>query len=107
MDEKREGRQTRNEKLRELRAARKESIRALSGKVKEQTKIIDSIRELLGEGPRTVPETATALGLPTSEIMWYFAALKKYGEIVEGEKAGGCFRYGPANGTVRDNGGKG
>jgi hypothetical protein len=29
----------------------------------------------------------------TSEAMWIVAALKKYGEIAEGEKDGGYFRY--------------
>jgi hypothetical protein len=31
--------------------------------------------------------------LPASEVLWYVASLKKYGEILEGPKAGGYYRY--------------
>jgi hypothetical protein len=31
--------------------------------------------------------------LPASEVLWYVATLKKYGEILEGPKDGGYFRY--------------
>jgi DNA-binding IclR family transcriptional regulator len=41
----------------------------------------------------TVPEIAAATGLPVSEVLWYVATLKKYGEILEGPKAGSYFRY--------------
>jgi predicted transcriptional regulator len=83
----------RNELLRGLREARKQSIEALSNKLKEQKKTIKRIKEQLGEGSKTVPEVASALGLSSSEIMWYVAALKKYGEVAEGEKEGCYFRY--------------
>lgn len=93
MDEACDRKESGKELLKRLREARKQSIEALSGKMKEQKKIIKGIKEQLGENSRTVPEIASALGLPPSEIMWYIAALKKYGEVVEGEKAGGYFRY--------------
>ncbi len=93
MDETRDVGHTRKELMKGLREAHKQSIAELSIKMKEQKKIIERIKEQLGEGPKTVPEMASALGLPSCEIMWYVAALKKYGEVAEGEKEGGYFRY--------------
>lgn len=108
MNETQDGKPTRKELLKGLREARRQSIAALSMKMKEQKKIIEKIKEQLGEGPKTVPEMAAALGLPSSEIMWHVAALKKYGEVVEGEKEGGYFRYEPAgSGALLDIGREG
>jgi DNA-binding IclR family transcriptional regulator len=61
--------------------------------VKEQKKAIDAVKEQLKEGAMTVPELAEGAGMSTAEAMWYVAALKKYGEIAEGEKDGSYFRY--------------
>ncbi len=96
MNETNDGERARKKLLKGLREVRKQSIEALSLKMKEQKKIIEGIKEQLGRGPKTVPEMAAMLGVPASEIMWYVAALKKYGEIAEGEKDGGYFRYEPA-----------
>ncbi len=100
MDQIPEGEQTRKKMLKELREARRESIETLAKRVNEQRKVVNGIMEQLGSGPKTVPETASALMLNPSEIMWYFAALKKYGEIFEGEKEGVYFRYGRAENSV-------
>jgi predicted transcriptional regulator len=42
-------------------------------------------------GRRRFPTIAAATGVSTAEILWYVAALKKYGEIKEAEKDGGYF----------------
>ena len=34
-----------------------------------------------------------ATGLPVAEVLWYVASMKKYGEILEGPKDGGYYRY--------------
>jgi predicted transcriptional regulator len=108
MSETLDGKHARKELLKALREARKQSIVVLSRKMKEQKKIIERIKEQLGEGPKTVPEMASGLGLPSSEIMWYVAALKKYGEVAEEEKEGGYFRYEPAgSGALPDSGREG
>ncbi len=82
--------------LKRLREARKNSILELTRMVKEQKKIVAAIMEQLAQGPATVPEIASALRLPASKVLWFIAALKKYGEVAEGEKEGGYFRYEPA-----------
>ena len=81
------------EALKKLKAARKEQIALATSRMKEQRKAIKAIKEQLGGAELTVPEIAEATGLPVSEVLWYVASLKKYGEILEGPKAGGYFRY--------------
>jgi predicted Rossmann fold nucleotide-binding protein DprA/Smf involved in DNA uptake len=81
------------EALKKLKAARKEQIARATSRMKEQRKAIKAIKEQLGEAELTVPEIAEATGLPISEVLWYVASLKKYGEILEGSKAGGYYRY--------------
>jgi hypothetical protein len=84
----------RKEALKNLRAARRETIAAAAARVKVQKKDLELLRRLLGEAEgRTVPELAESSGLPTAEVLWYVAALKKYGEIQEGKKDGGFYRY--------------
>jgi predicted transcriptional regulator len=40
--------------------------------------------------PKTVPEMAELIGLPSHEVLWHVAALKKYGIL---EEAGACGMY--------------
>ena len=85
--------QERKEALKQLRAARKQLIEDATQRMKVQRKTIDAVKRLLKDGARTIPELAEGAGLGTAEAMWYVATLKKYGEIAEGEKDGGYFRY--------------
>jgi predicted transcriptional regulator len=93
MTENRETTGTVQEALKEIRALRQEAIGRIADRVKKQRREIKTIKEALRQGPRTVPELAEIIDLSSTEIFWYLAALKKYGEIVEGEKAGSYFRY--------------
>jgi Fic family protein len=81
------------EAMKKLRESRKHIIKATSARVKEHRKAIKAIKEQLQDEARTVPEIAGATGLASSEVLWFIATLKKYGEIVEGDKDGGYFRY--------------
>jgi uncharacterized protein (DUF2342 family) len=85
--------QARKAALKKLREDRRPAIEAAASRMKGLKKAMDAIREQLKEGDRTVPELAEGAGLNTSEAMWMVATLKKYGEIAEGEKDGGYFRY--------------
>ncbi len=84
--------ESRTEALKRLRAARQERITAATGRMKEQRRAVKAIKERLAVA-LTVPELAAATGLPVSEVLWYVATLKKYGEILEGPKAGSYYRY--------------
>ncbi len=81
------------EALKKLRAARKEQIAAATGRMKEQRRAVKAIKEALAAAELTVPELAAATGLPAADVFWYVATLKKYGEILEGPKAGSYYRY--------------
>jgi len=79
--------------LKELRAARKEQVKKATARVRVQKKALKAIKAQLEKGPGTVPEVAAAASMPTAEVLWYLATLKKYGEIAEAEKDGEYFRY--------------
>ena len=83
----------RKEALKKLKTARKEQIAATTARMKEQRQAVKAIKARLEGAELTVPEIAAATGLPVSEVLWYVASLKKYGEILEGPKAGGYYRY--------------
>jgi len=93
MQEKNTDKRNAKEALKALRRSRKESIASVSARVREQKKVVKAIREHLQQGAATVPEVARAIGIPTAEVLWYMAGLKKYGEIIETEKDGSYFRY--------------
>ncbi len=85
--------QDRKEAMKKLREIRKEKIVAATAMLKEQKKAIQAIKEVLRQGGKTVPQVAEGTGMPSAEVFWYLASLKKYGEILEGEKDGGYFQY--------------
>ena len=85
--------EAKKEALKKLKAARKEQIAAAVGRMKEQRRAVKAIKARLEGAELTVPEIAAATGLPVSEVLWYVASLKKYGEILEGSKDGSYYRY--------------
>ncbi len=85
--------ESQKEALKKLKAARKDQITAATARMKEQRKAVKTIKAQMGGAELTVPEIAAATGLPACEVLWYVATLKKYGEILEGPKAGGYYRY--------------
>lgn len=97
MDREASGKLADKEGLKKLREARKQSIDRAIARVKEQKREIDSIEKELEKGGKTVPEIAAATGISSSSVMWYVAALKKYGRVVEGEARGNYFEYRLAN----------
>lgn len=81
------------EAMKQLRGDRKAWITMASTMVKEQKKEQKAIKKHLENQPATVPEIAEATGIASDKVLWYLATLKKYGDIVEGEKDGSYFRY--------------
>ena len=79
--------------MKALRQTREKWVVRASEKVKQQRKTLKGIRGQIAAGAATVPEIAQATGMQTAEVLWYLAALKKYGEIVEAQKDGSYFRY--------------
>ena len=76
--------------LRERRGGIPKDLLARSG---EQKRLLKRLKQALADGPRTVPEVAAETGVGTGEVLWYLMALKKFGEVVEGEERDGYFEY--------------
>ncbi len=53
---------------------------------KEQRKIIKQIKDCLKDGPKTIPEIASATGLSKGVVTWYVMTLVKYGELNHSEE---------------------
>jgi len=81
---------SRAELLKQLRTTHAESVKRAQALLKEQKHLQEELCALFRERPRTVPEVAQATGLPTEKILWFLAAMKKYGLVVE---AGMCGDY--------------
>ena len=79
--------------MKALRKERKVWIKAAAAKVKGHNSALRAIREQLKETPRMVPEIAEGAGLPSWEVMWYVASMKKFGEILEADQDDSYFRY--------------
>ena len=71
--------------LREAHAATYERTQAL---LREQKRVQQAICGAIRENPKTVPEIAAAVNMPTHEVLWYVASFKKYGLLVEKDMCG-------------------
>ena len=81
------------EALKTLRQRRKDLVQTATARMRAQKKIISAIKVHLSQGPGTIPEIAAATGNAPAETLWYMAALKKYGQVVEDQKDGDFYRY--------------
>ncbi len=81
------------EAMKKLRESRKPFIKAATEKMRKHKKAIKLIKDVMSNQQMTVPEIAQAVTMSTADVMWYVASLKKYGELVEAEKAGDYFKY--------------
>ena len=79
--------------MKALRRTCKERIEQVSALVKEQKKSLKALRAELENTACTVQELATATGMATDVVLWYVAAMKKFGKIAEMEKDEGYYRY--------------
>ncbi len=79
--------------MKELRSQRKDLIAKASLTMKTQKKNIKTIKEFLKDKPAIVPDIAKGIDMPKDQTLWYIATMKKYGQIVEGQKEGAFFNY--------------
>ncbi|MFI5261626.1 MAG: MarR family transcriptional regulator [Candidatus Limnocylindrales bacterium] len=63
--------------------------------VREEPVMRPRILAELRDGPRTVPEIATAIACPTHEVVLWVMGMRRYGYVreVKGATDGGYFRY--------------
>ena len=60
---------------------------------KEQQRIRKVLRRALESGPMTIPELATACTLASPVVMWHVMAMRRYGELIEGDEKNGYMVY--------------
>ena len=69
--------------LKRLRAVHADSVEQTQALFREQKQLQQAICKFIGDTPKTVPEIAAEIGRPPHEILWFVAALKKYGIVIE------------------------
>ena len=79
---------SRGEILKQLRSKHVESVERTQALLKEQKHVQQEVCRVLRERPKTVPEVAAETGIPTEKVLWYMAAFKKYGLVVENGMCG-------------------
>jgi predicted transcriptional regulator len=86
--DKKEAARARTELLKRLREEHKETFERTQELLKEQKRIQQSICKVLRERPKTVPEIAAEVEMPTHEVLWYVSSYKKYGILIESGMCG-------------------
>jgi predicted Rossmann fold nucleotide-binding protein DprA/Smf involved in DNA uptake len=79
---------SRAELLKRLRTQHAAAVERTQALLKEQKKTQHELLAALKDKPKTVPELAAATGLPSDRVMWFVAALKKYGIVAENGMSG-------------------
>ena len=74
---------SRGEMLKRLRSEHAETVTRTQALLKEQKRVQKEICQFIRENPKTVPEIAEAVNMPSNEVLWYLASYKKYGIVVE------------------------
>ena len=89
----REKAKQRTQMLKELREKHKDTVARTQERLKIQKKIYRDINKSIKDEPKTVPEIAQEIDLPTHVVLWNLTALKKYGTVSESEMSGEYFLY--------------
>jgi len=89
----RQAAKARSQMLKQLREGHQETVERTQSLLKEQKKIQRDICKVMEAGPRTVPDIAEALALPTHEVFWHLTAMKKYDLILEDSMQGEYYLY--------------
>ena len=66
-----------------LREQHRESVKTAQVLLKEQKAARKAISRVIQGTPKSVPQIAEATEMPPHEVLWYVAAMKKYGQIAE------------------------
>lgn len=96
-----EARKQRTAMLKALREERGDAVAATQSRLKAQQRLRKQLKAALKDGPLTIPELASAIELPTQEVLWHVTAMKKYDLLVEAGFDGEYFQYGLPEGDKR------
>lgn len=80
----------RTEMLKNLRAEHADTVKRTQTLLKENKRVHREICKTIRDTPKTVPEIAEALTMPTHQVLWHLTALKKYDIVAE---EGMCGEY--------------
>lgn len=69
--------------LKKLRDERGVAVDKAVERNKLRQAVRKQVRAALSGGPSTVPALAAATGLPTQDVLWHIAAMRKYGDLAE------------------------
>ena len=79
--------------LKELREEYRNFVTRTRELLKENNKIQGEICKAISDEPKTVPEVAEIVGMPTNEVLWHIIAMKKYDIVAEMGKSGEYYLY--------------
>jgi predicted transcriptional regulator len=83
----------RSQLLKQIREEHKETVERTQELLKEQKGIRRQLSQILQEGPKTIPELATATDFPSQEVLWHVTAMKKYDLAAEAGMSGEYVLY--------------
>lgn len=86
--DKKEAARARTEMLKRLRETHKDTVGRTQQLLKEQKHVQQVVCKAVREKPKTVPEIAQEVDMPTHEVLWYVSSFKKYGLIKESGMCG-------------------
>jgi len=94
IDKKQEARE-RTRMLLELRKEHAATVEAAQELLKKQQAARKTIEKAMRNGPRSVPQLARHTGIPSHDVLWHIASMKKYGLAVEEgpDESGDYFLY--------------
>jgi predicted Rossmann fold nucleotide-binding protein DprA/Smf involved in DNA uptake len=79
---------SRSEALKQLRTKHAGAVERTQALLKEQKHMQQQLCDLMRNEPKTIPQLAEASGLPSDKVLWFVAALRKYGIVVENGMSG-------------------
>jgi len=89
-----EAAKTQTQILKKLREERKETIAKKKQEyLKEQLSVRKNLKKAMGSSEMTVPEIASATGIPAHIVLWHIIAMKKYGQVSEVGKDDEYYQY--------------
>lgn len=83
----------RSEMLKSLRAEHEETVQRTQALLKEHKRIHREICQTIHDTPKTVPEIAAAINMPSHQVLWHLTALKKYDIVAEDGMCGEYILY--------------
>ncbi len=81
---------SRGQILKDLRSERKDTVQRTQALLKEHKRIHREICKAIRDTPKTIPEIAEVIKMPSHQILWHITALKKYDVVAE---EGMCGEY--------------